>query len=370
MGRLITEEVAPGCRMRAPMEAAAQLFAGEKKASFGSSSSSFLGFNTMEGAYQVGPTLTELAEGPYFVLAPWLDAATLCSTDAACRRLLVLNNATIGPWRAYGARAFHGLELQEEGRFEPESCAQADGRKLTRIHWKGRYQRFQNLLSSFCAPFGGSEISVVEQPDEVAYFRCLLCTDILTDPHKGIYLEVEVLQNPDNLSMAVVDFEAGGCSSVTFSPDTGAVIRERKVREAPRKVEGAYIQPLPTLSPGERFHGFLGLYLQGGNLAFFRRSVGSAAVLDRVNSGAGGSSVSSKWECTGFVSDLSWATGRRLTPCLAFRSEGAYQARIARICGQPPLHPEAWNSRVPPSALGWNGLDWEADPNDPTNGEG
>ena len=25
---------------------------------------------------------------------------------------------------------------------------------------------------------------------------------------------------------------------MTFSPDTGAVIRERKVREAPRKVEG------------------------------------------------------------------------------------------------------------------------------------
>ena len=64
----------------------------------------------------------------------------------------------------------------------------------------------------------------------------------------------------DNLSLAVVDFESGGRSSVrfdwqisrqsvhfpqccmsrlslkrrTFSPDTGAVIREKKLRESPR----------------------------------------------------------------------------------------------------------------------------------------
>jgi len=348
----------PGCRIRAPIEAAAQAIVEHKKAPF-ACVGAFLGADAIDVKDQVAPSLTELADGPYFVLAPWLDAPTLCNTDAACRRLLVLNNAHIGPWRVLGSRAFHGLELQEEGLFEPENGAATEGRKLTRIHWKGRYQRFRSLLSTFCEPFGGPEITVVEQPDEVAYFRCHLCTDVLNDPLKGIYLEVEVLQNPDNLSMAVVDFEAGGCSSVTFSPDTGAVIRERKVRESPRKVEGAYIQPLPTLSPGERFHGYLGLYLQGGNLAFFRRSISSSATVD-----SAGSSASCGWESTGFVSDLSWATGRRLTPCLAFRSEGAYQARIARIGEQPPLQPEAWNS-TPPSDLGWSGLDWEADPADP-----
>jgi hypothetical protein len=102
----------------------------------------------------------------------------------------------------------------------------------------------------FAPPFDGAEIRKAVRPDEVAYFQCRLRTDMLDGPNsQGVYLEVEVLQNPDNLSMAVVDFEAGGCSSVTFSPNTGAVIRERKVREAPRKVEGAYVQPLSMCHP-------------------------------------------------------------------------------------------------------------------------
>jgi len=256
-----------------------------------------------------------------------------------------------------GARLFRGLELQDDGQFEPEDTADASGRKLTRIFWKGRYQRFRSQLSTFCAPFGGPEITTVDEPDEVAYFRCHLCTDILScSTHPGIYLEVEVLRNPDNLSMAVVDFEAGGCSSVTFSPDTGAVIRERKVRESPRKVEGAYIQPLPTLSSGERFHGLLGLYLHGGHLAFFRRSITGIA---------SGTAELGPWESTGFVSDLAWATGRRLTPCLAFRSEGAYRVRIARIGGVSPMPLEAWSAGGPNGRdLGWSGLDWEADPSE------
>merc|ERR1712146_705712 len=137
--------------------------------------------------------------------------------------------------------------------------------------------------------------------------------DVL-DKHctRGVYLEVEVVLNPDNLSMAVVDFEAGGCSSITFSPDTGAVIRERKVREAPRKVEGAYIQPLPTVLPGRRFHGLMGLYLHRGRLAFFRKCVSGlmetqdtfTATLERVFNGA--SAQLGPWETTGFISDLSW----------------------------------------------------------------
>jgi hypothetical protein len=176
---------------------------------------------------------------------------------------------------------------------------------------------------------------------------------------------VEVLVNPDNLSMAVVDFEAGGCSSVTFSPDTGAVIRERKVREAPRKVEGAYIQPLPTVPLGRRFHGLMGLFLCKGQLAFFRRCV------------AAGSEEREPWESTGFVSDLSWAEGRRLTPCLAFRDEGAYRVRVVAVTTNPPVPIEQWSRQpviprreqpglaaTPPleDSVGWSGFDWEVGP--------
>jgi hypothetical protein len=170
--------------------------------------------------------------------------------------------------------------------------------------------------------------------------------------------------------VAVVDFEAGGCSSVTFSPDTGAVIRERKVRESPRKVEGAYIQPLPALKQGERFHGYLGLYLLRGKLAFFRRStldqkdqlegVGCAAP---ESEGVATPPLSVAWESTGFISDLSWASGTRLTPCLAFRASGAYVVRIASMTDVPPMPVEAFGATHNESS--WNALDWEAeDPED------
>merc|ERR1719149_273254 len=176
------------------------------------------------------------------------------------------------------------------------------GRKLRRMDWKGRFIRFHSDVLTFCSPYDGQHIKSISYPDEVAYFRSKLCTDIL-DEHciHGVYVEVEVLLNPDNLSMAIVDFEAGGCSSVTFSPDTGAVIRERKVREAPRKVEGAYIQPLSTLPPGRRFHGIMGLYLYSGSLAFFRKCTSGSAEAGNLEVGP--------WETTGFVSDLSWAEG-------------------------------------------------------------
>merc|ERR1719460_3489310 len=203
--------------------------------------------------------------------------------DAACRLILALNNSHRGPWRALGVDIFYGLELEQDGIFEqPASGIEADGsegaRKLAHVDWKGRFRRFRANVRMFVAPFGGPEISAVAHPDEVAYFRSRLCTD---DSHmassQGVYLEVDVQQNPDNLSLAVVDFEAGGCSSITFSPDTGAVIRERKVREVPRKVEGAYIQSLPSVPPGQRFQGRIGLYLHRGRLAFFRRSSASMA---------------------------------------------------------------------------------------------
>jgi len=243
-------------------------------------------------------------------------------------------------------------------------------------------------VPTFCAPFGGPEICAVAHPDEVAYFRCRLRTDVFGSEAstRGIYLEVEVIANPDNLSMAVVDFEAGGCSSVTFSPDTGAVIRERKVREAPRKVEGAYTQPLPTVAPGKRFHGLMGLYLRQGHLAFFRRcsaalAVGSAlpgaegrpasaapaaangAASVSASASASAGKLLSRWETTGFVSDLAWAEGRCLTPCLAFRDEGAYRVRVVRVGPDPPIPldcvADARAGGGDQREVGWSGFDWE-----------
>lgn len=281
--------------------------------------------------------LAELTEGPYLVIASQLDSGSLCRADAACRQLRSLNRASSGPWRALGARAFGGLELEGEG-FDVEG-----GRKRLCMDWKGRCRRFSSEVPAFRPPFGGASITQVRHADEVAYCRCRLRSDLAP----GVYLEVEVVANPDNLSLAVVDFEAGGRSSVTFSPDTGAVIRERKVQEAPRRVEGSYIHPLPATPLGQRFEGCVGVYLRSGSLAFFRRCAFSGE--DVLRKGA--------WECTGFIADLNWVEGR-LTPCIAFRDEGDYHVRISHVGPDPPQEP----CKAKACAAAWSSLDWEAGP--------
>lgn len=293
--------------------------------------------------------LQNLEDGPYFVVLSFLDANSLAAADAACQTFRTLNMLAGGPWQDLGTELFRGLELEDEGTFQGEGpCADPDC--AARVDWRGRFARFRWALPSFRAPFNGPEIHCVEQADEIAYCRCRLRADILSRYlNTGIYLEVEVITNPDNVSVAVVDFEAGGCSSVTFSPDTGAVIRERKVREVPRKVEGAYIQPLATITAGQGFEGCMGVYLSGGNLAFFRR---------HYRHGDDNQVSLGPWETTGFVTDLSWAEGARLTPCLAFRNEGSYRVRMVCVGHSPPILPEKNTAAFEEG--NWSSLDWDA----------
>eukprot|EP00927_Polykrikos_kofoidii_P050869 TRINITY_DN44715_c0_g1_i1.p1 TRINITY_DN44715_c0_g1~~TRINITY_DN44715_c0_g1_i1.p1 ORF type:complete len:403 (-),score=63.00 TRINITY_DN44715_c0_g1_i1:140-1273(-) len=335
-----------------------------------SASSSGVAFGASEA---VG--LAELAAGPYFVLAAALDASALCCLDAACRLLRDLNRTKVGPWRALGVALFHGLELDQDGLFERPS--EAKGRKAPRTDWKGRMCQFRKDVLAFCAPFSGQEITSVPQPDEIAYLRCRLRTDILNQPFAlhGRYVEVEVIVNPNNLSMAVVDFEEGGCSSVTFSPDTGAVIRESKVQEAPRKVSGAYIQTLPVVPPGRPFHGFMGLFLCKGRIAFFRRCrcgpTSSWLGEDELEDDSAENKFKlGPWETTGFVSDVDWAEGSRLTPCLAFRDEGAYRVRVVGVGTVPPVLPPLHGAGKGGYTdteddlrrdVAWSSFDWEDD---------
>lgn len=301
-----------------------------------------------------------IGDVPYFAVVELLDVSSLCLLDATNRTVNEMNRSHVGPWRGVGCRRYEGLELERHGTFEqPAQDSKASRGKSLKIDWKGRFMLFRKEVPLFCAPFDGGEITKATRPDEVAYFQCRLRTDML-DSDQGVYLEVEVLANPDNLSMAVVDFEAGGCSSVTFSPNTGAVIRERKVREAPRKVEGAYVQPLAMVPAGKRFHGNMGIYLRGGKLAFFRRCDPAP--------GEDGYGEPGPWETTGFVSDLLWAEGRRLTPCLALRDAGSYRVRIVRVCTEPPQMPQETSGEM----AVWSDLDWEASPSnvtEPVDGE-
>lgn len=305
--------------------------------------------------------LSDLADGPYFTIVAQLGPESLARVDAACRLTRALNRTYGGPWCNLGKRAFFGLELDRDSLFDEGECKQIpSGDSLSKISaqplgidWKGRYVQFREEVKMFRSPFGGSEIAAVEQADEIAYCQCKLRTDLLFGSQtQGVYLEVEVRTNPDNVSLAVVDFEGGGCSSVTFSPDTGAVIRERKVREAPRKVEGTYIQPLTTITSGQGFEGSMGLYLLGGHLAFFRRHTARAADSEEK------SPEPAQWESTGFVTDLTWAEGRRLTPCLAFRDVGTYHVCLTSVDTLPPVPTERTASAYDES--NWRSLDWDA----------
>eukprot|EP00933_Yihiella_yeosuensis_P037348 TRINITY_DN31250_c0_g1_i1.p1 TRINITY_DN31250_c0_g1~~TRINITY_DN31250_c0_g1_i1.p1 ORF type:complete len:407 (-),score=53.03 TRINITY_DN31250_c0_g1_i1:340-1560(-) len=286
-----------------------------------------------EAAAAVGSfPLAALAAGPYLGIAAFLDSKSLCSADAACRLLRGLNNLQTGPWQTFGERSYYGLELDIPGGFQSFEKVRVPGSSDSES-WKARCAYFRTSVPHFSSPFSGHQIKRVDTPDEVAYCRTRLRTDLLAvQPDRGVYVEVDVFTNADNLSLAVVDFEGGGRSSVTFSPETGAVLRERKVREQPRAIEGTYIHLLSSAAQGRRFEGTMGLYLKGGHIAFFRRwAVGSP--------GAGERKLGN-WETTGFCTDLKWAQGPRLSLCLAFRDSGSYKVEISQVSSDPPFTPK------------------------------
>jgi hypothetical protein len=256
----------------------------------------------------------------YYIVAEQLDASGLRQTDATCKMFKKMN---ANLWEAMGRSVFYGLELPGYGMFEDpadHNDAEQPRRKRLCVDWRGRFRKFGSLVHNFRDPFG-PRICNVEQADEVAYGLCYLRRDILTEkPERGIYFEVDVLNNADNISLSVVDFDDGGKSSVTFGPMTGAVLRETKVLEQPGVVQGAYIQPLSKRQ--EKFMGHMGIYIKNGEIAFFRKVMGEP------------------WETTGFIADLSWAEGTRLTPCLAFRDGGAYNVSVTQVGPTPPITPQ------------------------------
>merc|ERR1719498_528872 len=110
----------------------------------------------------------------------------------------------------------------------------------------------------------------------------------------------------------------------------------------------------------------MGFYLHRGRLSFFRRCMrGLTEPQHHSSSTAASDDETEPWETTGAISDLSWAEGRRLTPCLAFRDECAYRVRVVCVGSQPPIPVERWNVEDETGACnesGWSGFDWEVFP--------
>lgn len=277
-------------------------------------------------ATQDGVSLVALTIGPYFNVVGKLGREDLQLVDVASRSLHRENDIL---WQELGVRTFRGLSLYQEGLFEDAlGTVKANSTKRKRVDWRARFRRFTMELyhfRPFLGDFDGRLIAKVRGPDEVAYCKCLLRADVLaSDPDFGMYLEMDVSCNSDNISLSMVDFDDGGKSSITFGPATGAVLRETKTSQC--LVRGAYIQPLPRKA--EKFQGLMGLYIKGGEVAFFRK----AAI--------GDSEHETEWETTGFVIDLKWAEGKRLTPCLAFRDAGTYRVAVTRVSSIPPMMPK------------------------------
>jgi len=200
--------------------------------------------------------------------------------------------------------------------------------------WKGRFRTFYQNERSFREPFHGCRIRNIKISNDVGYLAANLMNG-----DEGVYCEVEVKKNPDNLSLSVVDFDAGGKSSVTFSPDTGAVIKETKVQETPRVVSGSFTHCLEQTS--SRFRGRMGIYLKDGLLAFFRK----------------GPRAEDPWLTTNFCTSIGdILTGNKksfsVTPCLAFRDVGKYDVSIVKVCRTPPIEPLKVSMR-------WQELKWD-----------
>ena len=175
--------------------------------------------------------------------------------------------------------------------------------------------------------------------DEIVYFNIRFAHNA-----QPVYVEITVDENSDNFSLALVDFDDGGRSSITFSPDTGVVIKEKKVIGAGGKVEGLFSFPLkPSSVFGDRFVGRVGIFCINGKVAFTRKSRGS-----------------DWWETTQFCAQLSWLEAGLLTPCIAFRDKGIYEVCISDVGREAPITCSDNSKLLDDSTKGdWQDMDWD-----------
>ena len=200
-----------------------------------------------------------------------------------------------------------------------------------------RYMSYRKALRMFLSPVLTNFLSYVSRDDS-----CICFNMCFGNMHAPRYVELEISQNSDNLSYSLVDFDAGGRSSITFSAETGAVIKERKIQEQPRIVEGLYCLALPRASQ-PRPTGRVGFFMHASRGAFYRK-VGT-----------------DPWETTGFCINLTeWLQSCPITPCLAFRDKGAYGVKISAVSDRPPIPTldceELLAGKVAPTA--WQTISW------------
>lgn len=183
-------------------------------------------------------------------------------------------------------------------------------------HWKLRgclsrevFLTMRRFLHSFRG--GNRRIESVLHTDHVWYMNAQFDENV-----GAMFIDVCVGTLTDSISLCVVDFDGiGGCSSLTFSPDTGTVIMEHKSTEG--EITGEYFQCLNSCEAYTR----CGVYISQTSISFYRKQCNT-----------------SYWETTGEVSDCKWVVGGIITPCIAFRDSGIYDIRINRVTSTPPCN--------------------------------
>ena len=152
--------------------------------------------------------------------------------------------------------------------------------------------------------------TTVQEAFGMASSRCTLRTDLLgVGCGTGVYMEVEVVTNPDSVRIGLVHRPSRQCE--WFDPGSGLV----RIHSSEKRNRFYAKERIPSLrTQGRGFEGFMGVYIREGRIAFFRRQAELGP-----------------WETTGFVSDLSWVDGERLTLFVRFGEEGIYHVRMACV---------------------------------------
>jgi hypothetical protein len=188
----------------------------------------------------------------------------------------------------------------------------------------GTYKELLEETKLFREPHGGNCIEFINSGEEVAYFKTSIRLDAVT---QGVYIQVWVHHHWNSLSISLVDFDGRGSSSLTFSPDEGLVIRERKLLIDSDRVEGQYTECMPAARrfAKNKTGGWIGMYIDRNlGIEFFRQR------------------ARRKPETSGLVSDCSWVHGGVVTPCISFSGPGKYEvkAEFMRVSPRPKNWPK------------------------------
>jgi hypothetical protein len=242
-------------------------------------------------------------------IASFLEPLSLASTlDCASRRLRI-SVSDCQVWRdVYTNESYPYALLQQflSRRGEPRCM----------------YSGFRNYISGFRTSVPTNKIVETGDDRDVVYMNAVINVQRLNGmgSDSGVYMEVSVYNRSDHMSFCLVDFEGNGTSSITFSPDAGAVIKE--TRSPDDGISGDY-----TAALRRRKH--FGVTSPSKAAIFISTQVG--IVFMRFFEG--------NWESTGPVANLEWASGGVITPCVAFRDAGRYEVKIERVCiCKPPPH--------------------------------